>query len=43
MSALHQAYKLDLPIWSLARGFGMNFISGSDTLTNALARRATGL
>lgn len=43
MSALHQAYKLDLPVWMLARGLGMNFINGSDVLRNALARQAMGL
>lgn len=43
MSALHQAYKLDFPVWMLARGLGMNFINTSDGLRNALARQATGL
>ncbi len=43
MSALHQAYKFDLPIWMLARGLGMNLINTSDVLRNALARQAMGL
>lgn len=43
MSALHQAYKFDLPIWMLARGLGMNVINGSDVLRNALARQAMGI
>ena len=43
MSALHQAYKFNFPIWMLLRGMGMNFINGSDTLRNALARQAMGL
>jgi 2-octaprenylphenol hydroxylase len=43
MNALHQAYKSDLPIWMLARGFGMNTINNSDLLRNALARQAMGL
>lgn len=43
MSALHQAYKFDLPIWMLARGLGMNLINTADVLRNALARQAMGL
>jgi 2-octaprenylphenol hydroxylase len=43
MSALHQAYKFDLPLWMLARGLGMNAINRSDTLSSALARQAMGL
>jgi len=43
MSALHQAYKFDLPVWMLIRGLGMNFLNGSDVLRNALARQAMGL
>jgi 2-octaprenylphenol hydroxylase len=43
MSALHQAYKFDLPVWMLARGLGMNVINDLDILRNALARQAMGL
>lgn len=43
MSALHQAYKFDLPVWVLARGLGMNAINNSGILRNALARQAMGL
>jgi ubiquinone biosynthesis UbiH/UbiF/VisC/COQ6 family hydroxylase len=43
MSALHQAYKFDLPVWMLARGLGMNSINKSSILRNALARQAMGL
>jgi ubiquinone biosynthesis UbiH/UbiF/VisC/COQ6 family hydroxylase len=43
MSALHQAYKLGLPVWMLARGLGMNAINNSSILRNALARQAMGL
>ncbi len=43
MSALHQAYQLDLPLWMLVRGLGMNVINGSDVLRDALARQAMGI
>lgn len=43
MSALHQAYQFDLPVWMLARGLGMNVINGSNFLRNTLARQAMGL
>lgn len=43
MSALHQAYKIDLPVWMLARGLGMNSINNSSLLRNAIARQAMGL
>lgn len=43
MSALHQAYKVEVPMLMLARGFGMNFINRSDLLRNTLVRQAMGL
>jgi len=43
MSALHQAYKFDLPAWMLIRGLGMNLINSSDRLRTLFARQAMGL
>lgn len=43
MSALHQAYKIEIPSLMLVRGLGMNFINRSDLLRNTLARQAMGL
>lgn len=43
MTALNAAYRADMPLWSAARGMGMNWINSKQSIKAMLAKQAMGL
>jgi len=43
MTALHTAYRSRAPLWQMARGIGMNWVSANALIKRALVKQAMGL